>query len=197
VPLDGFSFADQLFAFFTTDHFAHRKVMGRSVRTRCRDAQPDFVHSRTDAPLQIQYLTSFSDTKFSNVSVERVQREMIHQHQLPGQEEGLLIWGTGAYRSDNIYLAFLPLDDPRTRDNLFADGALPVSQLGLWYFTDYITTKQADTATYARVFHALLEAGVYLAPSQYEAAFASTAHDEATLTATLTALHSAFALAAP
>jgi glutamate-1-semialdehyde 2,1-aminomutase len=63
--------------------------------------------------------------------------------------------------------------------------------------TDYATARQADTATYARVFHTLLEAGVYLAPSQYEAAFVSTTHDEATLTATLAALHSAFALAAP
>jgi hypothetical protein len=135
VPLDGFSFADQMFAFFTTDHFAHRKVMGRSVLTRCRDAAPDFVHSRTDTPLQFQYLTSFSSQKFINVSVERVTAQAIHQYQLPAQEEGLLIWGTGAYRSDNIYLAFLPLDDPRTRGNLFAGGAFPVSQLGLWYFT--------------------------------------------------------------
>ena len=35
--------------------------------------------------------------------------------------------------------------------------------------------KQADTARYARFFHALLDAGVYLAPSQFEAAFVSTA----------------------
>ena len=30
---------------------------------------------------------------------------------------------------------------------------------------------------FARLFHALLDAGVYIAPSQFEACFTSTAHD--------------------
>jgi glutamate-1-semialdehyde 2,1-aminomutase len=80
-------------------------------------------------------------------------------------------------------------------------AAVVGSMWGLFFtrtpVTDYTTARQADTATYARVFHALLEAGVYLAPSQYEAAFVSTTHDEATLTATRAALHSAFSHAAP
>jgi glutamate-1-semialdehyde 2,1-aminomutase len=54
--------------------------------------------------------------------------------------------------------------------------------------TDYAGARQADTARYARVFHALLDAGVYLAPSQFEAAFVSTAHDATTLAATQAAL---------
>jgi glutamate-1-semialdehyde 2,1-aminomutase len=54
--------------------------------------------------------------------------------------------------------------------------------------TDYARAKQADTGRYARIFHALLDAGVYLAPSQFEAAFVSTAHDPATLDATRTVL---------
>jgi hypothetical protein len=135
VPLDGFSFAEKMFVFFSTDHFANGKVMGRCVLTRCTEDQLDFASSNANAPLQFQYLTSFSDLKFINVSVEKVNREVIQRYHLPGQEEGLLIWGTGAYRADNIYLAYLPLDDPQTRDNLLASGALPVSQLGLRYFT--------------------------------------------------------------
>jgi len=45
--------------------------------------------------------------------------------------------------------------------------------------TNYLTAKQSDTKCYASFFHAMLEEGVYLAPSQFEAAFLSIAHGEA------------------
>ncbi|MBI2218498.1 MAG: glutamate-1-semialdehyde 2,1-aminomutase [Candidatus Rokubacteria bacterium] len=41
---------------------------------------------------------------------------------------------------------------------------------------DYASAKTADTTRYARFFHGMLERGVYLAPSQFEAAFVSLAH---------------------
>lgn len=44
--------------------------------------------------------------------------------------------------------------------------------------TDYPSAKTADTNCYARYFHAMLERGIYLAPSQFEAAFVSLAHTE-------------------
>ncbi len=44
--------------------------------------------------------------------------------------------------------------------------------------TDYASAKRADTARYARFFHAMLEQGVFLAASQFEAAFVSLAHTE-------------------
>lgn len=47
--------------------------------------------------------------------------------------------------------------------------------------TDYVSAKQSDTARYARFFHACLKNGIYLAPSQFEANFISTAHTEAFL----------------
>lgn len=53
---------------------------------------------------------------------------------------------------------------------------------------DYESAKRADTARYARFFHALLERGVYLAPSQFEAAFVSTAHDQQVIADTSAAL---------
>jgi glutamate-1-semialdehyde 2,1-aminomutase len=59
--------------------------------------------------------------------------------------------------------------------------------------TDYASAKTADTARYARFFHALLDTGVYMAPSQFEAAFVSTAHNAATLAATREAFTAAFA----
>lgn len=42
--------------------------------------------------------------------------------------------------------------------------------------TDYATAKSSDTKRFARFFHACLKQGVYLAPSQFEANFLSTAH---------------------
>jgi len=42
--------------------------------------------------------------------------------------------------------------------------------------TDYASARRADTARYARYFHAMLGRGISLAPSQFEAAFVSLAH---------------------
>ncbi len=70
---------------------------------------------------------------------------------------------------------------------------------GMWGFfftdtavTDFASAKTADTALYARVFHALLDEGVYLAPSQFEAAFVSTAHDAEVLEPTSDAIKRVF-----
>jgi glutamate-1-semialdehyde 2,1-aminomutase len=59
--------------------------------------------------------------------------------------------------------------------------------------TDYASAKRANTRRYARFFHAMLERGVYFAPSQFEAGFMSLAHAEADIDATLNAAASAFA----
>jgi glutamate-1-semialdehyde 2,1-aminomutase len=59
--------------------------------------------------------------------------------------------------------------------------------------------KRSDTALYGRFFHAMLDRGVYLAPSQFEAGFLSTAHRpldvERTLAAADDALTAGFAAA--
>ncbi len=49
-----------------------------------------------------------------------------------------------------------------------------------------------DSARFARFFHAMLDKGVYLAPSAFEAGFVSAAHHEEELQATLDAAESAF-----
>jgi glutamate-1-semialdehyde 2,1-aminomutase len=59
--------------------------------------------------------------------------------------------------------------------------------------TNYTEVKTSDAARYARFFHALLEQGVYVAPSAFEAAFASSAHAGAALDQTLSALKRVFA----
>jgi glutamate-1-semialdehyde 2,1-aminomutase len=58
--------------------------------------------------------------------------------------------------------------------------------------TDYVSAKRADTKRYARFFHAMLDSGVYLAPSQFEAGFVSLAHTEEDIDATLAAAAEAF-----
>jgi glutamate-1-semialdehyde 2,1-aminomutase len=59
--------------------------------------------------------------------------------------------------------------------------------------TDYATAKKADAARFGKFFHAMLDAGVYLAPSQFEAAFVSLAHDGRAIERTLEAARRAFA----
>jgi len=58
--------------------------------------------------------------------------------------------------------------------------------------TDYLSAKHSDTAKFARFFRLLLERGVYFPPSQFEAAFVSTAHTEVDVAATLEAAAKAF-----
>src|SRR3954469_10084675 len=60
---------------------------------------------------------------------------------------------------------------------------------------DYPTAKRSDTARFARVHRALLERGVYLPPSQFEAAFVSSAHSATDVDETAHAFQAA--LAAP
>jgi glutamate-1-semialdehyde 2,1-aminomutase len=57
---------------------------------------------------------------------------------------------------------------------------------------DFATAKQSDTERYGRFFREMLARGVYLAPSQYEAAFVSTAHTDADIETTLGAAREAF-----
>ncbi|MFN2135944.1 MAG: glutamate-1-semialdehyde 2,1-aminomutase [Candidatus Promineifilaceae bacterium] len=58
---------------------------------------------------------------------------------------------------------------------------------------DYETAKLSDTARFGRFFHALLDEGVYIAPSQFEAGFLSTKHGEAEIDETIAAVEKAFA----
>src|SRR5438445_797644 len=58
--------------------------------------------------------------------------------------------------------------------------------------TDYASAKKSDTQAFAKFFRAMLSQGVYLPPSQFEAAFLSTAHTPADLNKTLKAARAAF-----
>ena len=62
---------------------------------------------------------------------------------------------------------------------------------------DYATATRQSTARYTAFFHAMLERGVYLPPSAYEAWFVGASHDHAALERVAAALpHAARAAAA-
>jgi glutamate-1-semialdehyde 2,1-aminomutase len=69
------------------------------------------------------------------------------------------------------------------------------------FFTDmaarnYAEAQRTDTAAYAAFFHAMLDAGVYLPPSAFEAWFVSAAHDDRAIQTVLDALPGAARAAA-
>ena len=76
-----------------------------------------------------------------------------------------------------------------------ANIAAVVNQVGSMFtlfFTgepvrNYDDAKRADTGRFARFFHGMLNRGIYLPPSQFEAAFVSAAHTDEDIAATLAA----------
>ncbi|WP_158793089.1 glutamate-1-semialdehyde 2,1-aminomutase [Granulicella sp. L60] len=71
-----------------------------------------------------------------------------------------------------------------------------VGSMFTWFFTpqvvtDFASAATSDTAAFGRFHRAMLDAGVWLPPSQFEAAFVSTAHGEAEIGMVLEAARSA------
>jgi glutamate-1-semialdehyde 2,1-aminomutase len=76
-----------------------------------------------------------------------------------------------------------------------------VGSMFTWFFTkgpvtDWGSASKSDTEAFGRFFRNMLEAGVYLPPSQYEAAFLSAAHTEEDVKKTVAAAKQAFAMVA-
>jgi glutamate-1-semialdehyde 2,1-aminomutase len=73
-----------------------------------------------------------------------------------------------------------------------------VGSMFTWFFTgqrvtDFTSASSSDTVCFGRFHRAMLEAGVWLPPSQFEAAFVSTAHGQAETGIVLEAARHAFA----
>jgi glutamate-1-semialdehyde 2,1-aminomutase len=72
-----------------------------------------------------------------------------------------------------------------------------VGSMWTWFFTpgpvtNYDEAAKSDTAAFGSFHRAMLDHGVWLPPSQFEAAFMSYAHTDAEIAATLAAAHEAF-----
>src|SRR5437763_1851417 len=80
-----------------------------------------------------------------------------------------------------------------------ADAGIPgqinaIGSLSTVFFTpgpvrNYADAKRSDTKRYARFFREMLDRGIFLAPSQFEAAFVSAAHTSQDIDRTLGAVH--------
>src|ERR1039458_8231160 len=73
-----------------------------------------------------------------------------------------------------------------------------VGSMFTWFFaagpvTDWTSAAKSDTAAFGRFFRAMLENGIYLPPSQFEAAFLGAAHTERDVQQTIAAAKQAFA----
>lgn len=62
--------------------------------------------------------------------------------------------------------------------------------------TDWTTASNCDTKSFARYFNAMLSEGIYLAPSQFETAFLSSAHSQQEIEDTINAARKCFRLIA-
>jgi glutamate-1-semialdehyde 2,1-aminomutase len=76
-----------------------------------------------------------------------------------------------------------------------------VGSMFTWFFTpgpvtDWTSASKSDTAAFGRFFRGMLDAGVYLPPSQYEAAFLSAAHTKNDIQKTISAAQQALRTAA-
>src|SRR5947209_8073571 len=84
-----------------------------------------------------------------------------------------------------------------------AGGPMTYNRVGsmfTWFFTPgavtgWDTASKSDTESFGRFFRTMLENGVYLPPSQFEAAFLSAAHTGKDIQETIAAAKQAFALA--
>jgi glutamate-1-semialdehyde 2,1-aminomutase len=75
-----------------------------------------------------------------------------------------------------------------------------VGSMFTWFFAEgpianWTSAVKCDTEAFGRFFRAMLEHGIYLPPSQFEAAFLSAAHSEPEVQQTIAAAKQAFATA--
>ncbi len=85
-----------------------------------------------------------------------------------------------------------------------APADITINRIGsmmTWFFTDQpvtdaATARLSDGKRFGRFFHAMLERGIYLPPSQYEALFVSAAHTDTDIARTMDAARESFRIAA-
>ena len=88
------------------------------------------------------------------------------------------------------------LRDAAKRQGVVFSAQSVGGMFGLYFAAEppstYAEVMASDKAAFNRFFHAMLEKGVYLAPSAFEAGFVSTAHTDADIAATVAAAEGVF-----
>ena len=174
-------------------------VRGRTTRKKYHGPIKGFAHRGNFVAYGdygLQTLEGAASLGFAN-SPNRLQYPM---HRKPGSDKfERVTWDFAMER-----IAKLAKED---RDKNFVtknrDG-VTVNRVGSMFtffftdkpVTDYESAKRSDTARFGRFFRLMLERGIYLAPSQFEAAFLSTAHSEEDIDRTLAAARECFSLSA-
>ena len=103
------------------------------------------------------------------------------------------VWDAIAARTQRLVQG---LQDAATAAGVPVQATAVGTMFGLFFHpgpapTNWDEVSRSDTQRYARWFWAMLERGVYLAPSQFEAGFLSTEHDDAVIQRTLDAAYEA------
>ncbi|HZU28864.1 MAG TPA: glutamate-1-semialdehyde 2,1-aminomutase [Bryobacteraceae bacterium] len=97
------------------------------------------------------------------------------------------------------------LEEMGSRISASAPDGITVNRVGSMFtffftaqpVTDYESARTSDLARFRAFFHWMLERGVYLAPSQFEAAFISAAHTDEDIEKTIAAARAFFARSVP
>lgn len=83
------------------------------------------------------------------------------------------------------------LEETQTPAQLHRVGSMWTLFFNAHPVTDYASAAQSDTARFGKFFHAMLDRGIYLPPSQFESAFISSAHTEEDIDQTVQAAREA------
>ena len=105
------------------------------------------------------------------------------------------VWDGIAARTDELIAGLTAA----AKDAGVAIQATSVGTMAGFFFNDqrvtnYDQAKTSDGAAYGMFFHAMLDRGVYFAPSQFETLFLSAAHSEEDLAQTIDAAKASFAI---
>ncbi len=99
---------------------------------------------------------------------------------------------------------YMQLDEATAELAAAAPPGITVNRVGsmmTWFFTDQPVrnadeARRCDTKRFGRFFHAMLERGIYLPPSQFETLFVSAAHSAVDIARTVEAARASFKLSA-
>ena len=107
----------------------------------------------------------------------------------PGQRQLVIVDRSGLHRgkpvkslTEGLTKSFQKVEMPSTINRI---GSMFTGFFNTGPVAGLADAEGSDTEMYGRYFHAMQEQGVYIAPSQFEAGFVSTAHTEADVDATI------------